>query len=80
MPLMSGSSKETISANIKELMAKYPQKQAVAIALEKSRRDQLDNPVMLSKYVFQFRREGYDLSMANKLAKEMIEKSIKSMK
>lgn len=76
MPLMSGSSGETVSENIKELMAKYPQKQAAAIALEKARSDALDNPVMLSKYVFEFRRQGYDLSMANKLAKEMIEQSI----
>lgn len=72
MPLSS----EVVSENIKELINKYPQKQAVAIALEKARSDALDNPVMLSKYAFEFRRQGYDISTANKLAKEMIEKSI----
>jgi hypothetical protein len=37
MPLKSGSSREVISDNIRELMRSgYPQKQAVAIALKKA--------------------------------------------
>jgi hypothetical protein len=38
MPLKKGSSHATISYNIKELMStkKYPQRQAVAIAMQKA--------------------------------------------
>jgi len=39
MPLLSGSSKETVSSNIEtEMAAGKPQKQAVAIALSKAGR------------------------------------------
>lgn len=39
MPLKKGKSKATVSSNIKEMMASgYPQKQAVAAALETARK------------------------------------------
>lgn len=39
MPLKRGASRKTISSNIRELRAaKYPQRQAVAIALHEARR------------------------------------------
>ncbi len=39
MPLKSGSSKKVVSANIRELMhSGRPQKQAIAIAMGKSRK------------------------------------------
>jgi len=43
MPLKSGSSRETISENIREMMAAgHEQKQAVAAALEQARRSRAD--------------------------------------
>jgi hypothetical protein len=41
MPLKKGSSKEVVAQNIRELKAtgKYPQRQAVAIALSEARRN-----------------------------------------
>lgn len=39
MPLKKGSSDDTVSANIKKLIAEgYPRRQAVAIALEQAER------------------------------------------
>lgn len=44
MPLLENFSKEAISENIKELIAKgYPQKQAVAIAMQKAGLSQKDS-------------------------------------
>lgn len=43
MPLKEGSSRETVSANVAtEINAGKPQKQAVAIALNKARGDAID--------------------------------------
>jgi hypothetical protein len=51
MPLRKGASKSIVSGNIRELMhtGKYPQKQAVAIALSEARRSGAKIPKKKSK-------------------------------
>lgn len=52
MPLRRGKSREVVSENIAQLMHEgYPQKQAVAIALRKSRESRKRNPPMEIKPV-----------------------------
>ena len=47
MPLKSGSSKATVSSNISELRhSGYPQKQAVAVALNKARDPHMGDRVL----------------------------------
>ena len=50
MPLKSGSSKKTVSSNISKLSGEgYPQKQSVAIALDKARKKKNESTIGVSR-------------------------------
>ena len=62
MPLQSGSSQETISENIAQLIREvYPREQAVAIAYSKARGDSVENPALFEKLKRQGLALGQDM-------------------
>lgn len=63
MPLASGSSRETVSANIRrEMDAGKPQKQAVAIALKKAGKSNQESRRRMSEAARRLRKQMFPTS------------------
>ena len=76
MPLRSGSSQETISENIAQLIREgYPQEQAAAIAYSKARGDSsMENPALYEKMIRKLQGDGMPLEEAKMKAMDEMEK------